>query len=159
MDVYAAPECEVRLEVRHEVRAEGLLRLRPACPLGFPSTHGAVRAALAQAGPAREARVHFGRIIEYPWLSTLIARQAASSRIWDPAAGEARGESPESYVAAALRRMPEFTVLFDRWAIESISVEKVLLKPAAALPMPEGSPLPPESRLPYDALLTVVLRR
>ena len=153
MDVYAAPECEVRLEVR----AERLLRLRPACPLGFPSTHGAVRALLAQAGP--EARVHFGRIVDYPWLSALVARQAASSRIWDPAAGEARGESPESYVAAALRRMPEFTVLFDRWAIESISVEKVLLKPAAALPMPEGSPLPPDSRLPYDALLTVVLRR
>jgi hypothetical protein len=155
VDVYAAPECEVRLEAR----AEQPLRLRPACPLGFSSTHGAVRALLAQAGPAREARVHFGRIVEFPWLSALVARQAASSRIWDPAAGVARGESPESYVAAALRNMPEFTVLFDRWAIASVSVEKVLLKPAAALPMPAGSPLPPESRLPYDALLTVVLRR
>jgi hypothetical protein len=155
VDLYAAPECAVRLEVR----AEQPLRLRPACPLGFSSTHGAVRALLAQAGAAREARLHFGRIVEYPWLSELLARQASASRLWNPASGEARGLSPESYVATALRGMPEFTVLFDRWDIESISVEKVLLKPAAALPMPAGFPFPPESRLPYDALLMVVLRR
>jgi hypothetical protein len=34
VDIYAAPECQVVLEVR----AEQPLRLRPACPLGFTST-------------------------------------------------------------------------------------------------------------------------
>jgi hypothetical protein len=155
MDFYAAQECPVALEVR----AEAVLRLRPACPLGFTSTHGAVRALLAKAGEAREARVSFGRIVDYPWLSTLLARQAASSRIWEPAEGRARGESPESYVAAVLRNVPEFTALFDRWGIASVSVEKVLVGRAAELSMPAGSPLGPDARLPYDALVTVTLRR
>jgi hypothetical protein len=115
MDVYQAPECRVVLEVR----AEQPLRLRPACPLGFTSTHNAVRALLERAGEAREVRLHFGRIVEYPWLGAL----------------------------------------FDRWSIVSVSVEKVLLKPAAELPLAAGAPLPPGSRLPYDALLIVGLRR
>jgi hypothetical protein len=155
VDSYPAPECPVALEVR----AEQPLRLRPACPLGFTSTHGAVRALLEKAGDAREARLHFGRIVEYPWLSSLIARQASSSRVWDPAAGRARGESAESYLANTLRSVPEFTALFDRWSIVSVSVEKVLLKRAAELPLAQGAPLPADSLLPYDALLIVVLRR
>jgi hypothetical protein len=155
MDVYQAPECRVVLEVR----AEQPLRLRPACPLGFTSTHNAVRALLERAGEAREVRLHFGRIVEYPWLSSLIARQASSSRVWDPAEGRARGESAESYLGNTLRSVPEFGALFDRWSIVSVSVEKVLLKPAAELPLAAGAPLPPGSRLPYDALLIVGLRR
>jgi hypothetical protein len=155
MDVYPAPECQVVLEAR----AEQPLRLRPACALGYTSTHNAVRALLERAGEAREARLHFGRIVEYPWLSSLIARQASSSRVWDPAEGRARGESAESYLANVLRSVPEFTALFDRWSLVSVSVEKVLLKPAAELPLAAGAPLPPDSRLPYDALLIVGLRR
>jgi hypothetical protein len=155
MDLYQAPECQVVLEVR----AEQPLRLRPACPLGFTSTHNAVRALLERAGEAREVRLHFGRIVEYPWLSSLIARQASSSRVWDPAAGRARGESAESYLANVLRSVPEFTALFDRWSVVSVSAEKVLLKPAAELPLAAGAPLAPGSRLPYDALLVVGLRR
>ena len=155
MDYYQAPECQVVLEAR----AEQPLRLRPACPLGFSSTHGAVRALLEKAGEAREARLHFGRIVEYPWLSSLIARQASSSRVWDPAEGRARGESAESYLAHTLLGVPEFTALFDRWSVVSVSVEKVLLKRADELPLAAGAPLPVGSRLPYDALLIVVLRR
>src|SRR5262245_11162500 len=154
-NLYAAPECQVVLEVR----AEQPLRLRPACPLGFTSTHGAVRALLEKAGEAREVRLHFGRIVEYPWLSSLIARQASSSRVWDPAAGGARGESSESYLANTMRSMPEFTVLFDRWQIVSVSAEEVLVKRAAELPLAAGAPLSAGSRLPYDALLIVGLRR
>jgi hypothetical protein len=155
MDTYPAAECPVALEVR----ANQPLRLRPACPLGFKSTHGAVRALLEQAGEARDVRVHFGRLVEYPWLSSLLARQASSSRIWDPAEGRARGESAESYVANVLRNVPEFTALFDRWRVAGVSVEKVLLKRAAELSMPAGSPLPPDSRLPYDAIVFVALSR
>ena len=155
MDSYAAQECPVALEVR----AEAVFRLRPACPLGFTSTHGAVRALLEKAGAAKEARVSFGRIVDYPWLSALVARQASSSRIWDPAEGRARGETREQYLAAMLRHVPEFTVLFDRWQIAAVSVEKVLVTRAADLPLPAGSPLGAEARLPYDALLMVALRR
>ena len=155
MDFYPAPECPVTLEIR----AEQPLRLRPACPLGFTSTHGAVRALLEKAGDAREVRLHFGRIVEYPWLSSLVARQASSSRVWDPAAGRARGESAESYVANALRGVPEFTALFDRWSVASISVEKVLTRRVDELSLAAGTPLPADSRLPYDALLIVGLRR
>jgi hypothetical protein len=155
MDVYVAPECQVVLEVR----AEQPLRLRPACPLGFTSTHNAVRALLAKAGDAREVSLHFGRIVEYPWLSGLVARQASSSRVWDPAQGRARGESAESYLANTLRSVPEFTVLFDRWQIVSVSAEKVLTARVDQLPLAAGTPLPADARLPYDALLIVSLRR
>jgi hypothetical protein len=155
MDIYVAPECQVVLEVR----AEQPLRLRPACPLGFTSTHNAVRALLEKAGDAREVRLHFGRIVEYPWLSSLVARTASSSIVWDPMEGRARGETAESYLAHTLRKMPEFTVLFDHWLLTSVSVEKVLIKRVDELSLAKGAPLSPDSRLPYDALLIVGLRR
>ncbi len=154
-DVYVAKECEVRIEAR----AEQALRLRPACALGFSSTHAAVRAALERSGEAKEARLYLGRVVEYPWLSALLARHAATSRIWDPEAGAPRGEPAEQYVATVLRYMPEFWGLFDRWRVVSVSVEKVLVGRAAALSMPQGSPISPEARLPYDAIVTVALRR
>lgn len=48
---YRAAECPVALEQRMESRL--VLRLRPACPIGFTSTHGAVRAVLAGSEGAR----------------------------------------------------------------------------------------------------------
>jgi hypothetical protein len=154
VDAYPAPECPVRLEIV----AGQPLRLRPGCGIGFTSTHGAVRALLAQSD-AREVKLHFGRIVEYPWLSSLVGREASSSLVWDPAEGRPRGESPEQYLAATLRLMPEFTALFDRWHVAAVSVEKVLVKRADELSMPAGFPLPAGSLLPYDALLIVTLRR
>ena len=154
---FQAPECQVAFE-RHE-EARLVLRLRPACTLGYGSTHGAVRALLAQEGDARELSVSFGRIERYPWLSSLLARQASSSRRWNPAAGKPYDGHENAYVAAALRGMPEFTVLFDRWLVAGVSVEKVLVKPASQLSLPAGAPLPPDAKLPYDAILWVTLRR
>jgi hypothetical protein len=154
---YAAPECDVAFERFEEARL--VLRLRPACPIGFPSTQASVRAALGEAGEARELSLSFGRIERYPWLSALLARQASSSRRWNPAAGRPQEGHENAYVAAALRGMPEFTALFDRWRIGGISVEKVLLKRAADLPLAAGAPVPPDSKLPYDAILWVTLTR
>ncbi|HEY5636947.1 MAG TPA: hypothetical protein VIS77_08600 [Burkholderiales bacterium] len=156
--VHHAPECPVKLE-RREQAAAALLRLRPACPLGRGSTHASIRALLAQAGPAREAQVGLGRLAEYPWLSTLLAREASAGRGWDPGTGRPYKEHANRYVAALLRGVPEFTVLFDDWLIESVSVEKVLVKPAAELDLPEGAPFPPEARFPWDAQVHVRLRR
>jgi hypothetical protein len=159
---FAAPECEVAFERRQETRL--VLRLRPACPIGFSSTQGAVRAILDNAGDAQELSLAFGRIERYAWLSSLLARQASSSRRWNLAAGrpyEEKGKAvhENAYVAAALRGMPEFTALFDRWQIAGISVEKVLVKPAAQLPLAQGAPVPADAKLPYDAILWVFLKR
>ena len=152
-----APECTVAFE-RHE-EARLVLRLRPACPVGFSTTQDAVRALLEQAGDAPEISLSFGRIERYPWLSSLLARQASSSRRWDLAAGRPREGHENAYVAAALRGMPEFTALFGRWRVAGVSVEKVLLKPAAELPLAAGAPVPPYSRLPWDAIVYVTLQR
>ena len=154
---FQAPECQVAFE-RHE-EARLVLRLRPECTLGFGSTHGAVRALLAQEGDARELSVSFGRIEGYPWLSSLLARQASSSRRWNLVAGKPYDGHENAYVAGALRGMPEFTALFDRWLVAGVSVEKVLVKPASQLSLPAGAPMPPDAKLPYDAILWVTLRR
>jgi hypothetical protein len=154
---YPAAECPVALE--RDERERLVLGLRPACPIGFPSTQGAVRALLAHAQDAPAFSLHFGRIERYPWLSELLARQASASRHWDLAAGRSYRGSDNAYVAAALGGMPEFTALFERWQIAGISVEKVLVRPAAELRLAAGAPVPPQSKLPYDAIVSVALRR
>ena len=154
---FPAAECPVALERRAEMGL--VLRLRPACPIGYASTRGAVRAILSHAAGEKDLSLAFGRLAEYPWLSTLLSRQASSSRIWDPATGRARGESENSYVAAVLRGMPEFTALFGDWRIAGVSVEKVLVKPARELSLAQGAPLPPASLLPWDAIVWVTLAR
>lgn len=154
---YQAPECQVPFERYAEARL--VLRLRPACTLGYGSTQGAVRALLAQEGEARELSVSFGRIERYPWLSTLLSRQASSSRRWNLAAGKPYEGHENAYVAAALRGMPEFTALFERWLVAGVSVEKVLVRPAAELSLAAGAPVPPDSKLPFDAILWVTLKR
>ena len=42
---------------------------------------------------------------------------------------------------------------------DGVSVEKVLIKPASELSLPVGAPIPPSSRLPYDAILWVILKK
>lgn len=154
---YAAPECEIAFERFEETRL--VLRLRPACPVGFASTQGAVRSILEQAGDAKELSVSLGRIERYRWLSSLLARQASSSRRWNLAAGRPQEGHENAYVSAALRGMPEFTALFERWLIAGVSVEKVLVKRAAELELPAGAPVPPNAKLPFDAIVWVTLRR
>ena len=155
--IHPAPECAVTLEAREETPRR-ILRLRPACPIGYSSTHAALRALLAHAD-ATEARVSLGRIVEYPWLSSLLAREASVARGWDAATGRPVKGHENQWVARMLQAMPEFTALFDSWQIEGVSVEKVLIKPAAQLPLAAGAPLPPNARLPYDAIVWVTLRR
>jgi hypothetical protein len=166
LGTYAAAECNVALE--RTDKEQLILSLRPACPIGYASTQGAVRELLAQAHGAAvnptSFSIDFGRIERYTWLSEMLARQASSSRRWNLAAGrphEAEGKAvhENAYVAAALRGMPEFTALFGRWQIGGISIEKVLVRPAAELRLAQGAPIPPGSKLPYDAILWVTLKR
>jgi hypothetical protein len=156
--IHPAPECPVTLEAREE-SPRRILRLRPSCPIGYSSTHAALRALLAHSAGEPEARVSFGRIVEYPWLSSLLAREASASRHWDAAAGKPVRGHENRWVAQMLRAMPEFTALFDSWQIAGVSVEKVLIKPATQLPIAAGAPLPASARLPYDAILWVTLKR
>jgi hypothetical protein len=152
----ALPECEVAFERRQEERV--VLRVRPGCPIGRASTQAAVRAILREEGDVPAVTLSLGRLERYPWLSSLLARQASSSRRWDLATGRPQAGGENAYVAAALRGMPEFTALFGDWQIAGVSVEKVLLKPAAQLQLPAGAPVPLEARLPWDAIVWVSLR-
>jgi hypothetical protein len=127
---YVAPECGVEFEKFEETPQ--VLRLRPACQIGYASTQEAVRAILAQAGAA-EISLAFGRIERYPWLSDLLTRQGR------PPKGK-----ENAYVAAALRGIPDFIALFEGWQVAGVSVEKVLLN---------------KEKLPYDAILWVKLKR
>jgi hypothetical protein len=153
----ALPECEVAFERRQEERV--VLRVRPGCPIGHASTQAAVRAILQAERELPVVTLALGRLERYPWLSSLLARQASSSRRWDLAGGRPQSGSDNAYVAAALRGMPEFTALFGDWQIAGVSVEKVLLRPAAQLPLPAGAPVPPGAQLPWDAIVWVTLRR
>jgi hypothetical protein len=147
----AAAPCAVDAEWRNE----GVVHLLPACPPAFAPTLEGMRTAIRQAGRREELVVGFGRVAQYPWLSSLLARQASSSRHWP---GE-RG-APEGYVTRALMGMPEFIALFDApWRIASLVVKDVRVKPASQLDLPQGHPLPPVFLLPYDAELFVTLQR
>ena len=153
---FPAAECNVALGRIEKERL--ILSLRPACPIGYASTRGAVRELLTHADGAAVFSVDFGRIERYAWLSEMLARQASSSRRWNLAAGRPHDGHENAYVAAALRGMPEFTALFERWQIVGISIEKVLVKPAAELRLAAGAPVGPEAKLPYDAILWVRLK-
>ena len=147
----AAAPCAVDAEWRDE----GVVHLVPVCPPAYTPTLEGVRTAIDQAGRRAELVVGFGRIAQYPWLSSALARQASSSRRWP---GERA--APDGYVTRALLGMPEFTALFDPpWRIASLVLKDVRVKPASQLDLPQGQPLPPDFVLPYDAELFVTLLR
>ena len=144
-----------------ELLLAGALLAQPAPqPPDFSRTRAAVATTLAGAGEAREVRLGFGRVADYPWLSTMVARQASSSRQWNMADNVPHGLAMEDYVQRVLQGMPEFGALFDQaWRIEGVAVRDVRLKPAAELDLARFAPVPPQARLPYDAELWVTLRR
>jgi hypothetical protein len=147
----AAAPCVMDVEWRNE----GDVALVADCPHNYFATRQAVKAAARQAGRRDRLQIRLGRVADYPWLSSMLARQASSSRNWP----EMR-DAPEAYVTRALLGMPEFTRLFDsQWRIASLVVQDVRLKPASQLDLPKGHPLPRGFTLPYDADLTVLLTR
>src|SRR5512134_648051 len=150
IELLAAAACAIAIEAQQDAQ----LRLRPACPAAFAATHAAVGEALARSAGRRQVTLHFGRLAEYPWLATLLARQASSSRQWS------EHVAPDAYVTRALLGMPEFTALFDPpWRIDGLQVDEVRLKPARELDLAQGHPVPPERLLPYDAQLWIRLSR
>ena len=149
--VLAAAPCAVDVEWRNE----GDVALVAECPPSYFATREAAKTAIRQAGRRDALRIRFGRLASFPWLSSLLARQASASRHWP----ESR-DAPEGYVTRALLGMPEFLELFDPgWRIAGLMVEDVRLKPASQLDLPKGHPLPRGTLLPYDAELLVTLVR
>jgi hypothetical protein len=138
-----------------EWRNEGDVALVADCVPNYFATRQAVKTAVRQAGRRDRLQIRLGRVAGYPWLSSLLARQASASRYWP----EER-DAPEAYVTRALLGMPEFTGLFDpEWRIAGLVVQDVRLKPASMLDLPKGHPLPRGTTLPYDADVSVTLTR
>lgn len=149
--VLAVAPCTVDVEWRNE----GDVALVSECAPNYFATRQAAKTAIRQAGRRDALRVRFGRLASFPWLSSLLARQASASRHWP----EMR-DAPEGYVTRALLGMPEFVELFDPgWRIAGLVVQDVRLRPASQLDLPKGHPLPPGFTLPYDAELFVTLVR
>ncbi|HSH07573.1 MAG TPA: hypothetical protein VLA41_07925 [Burkholderiales bacterium] len=153
----ATADCTVRLEALREEGRRPYYRLRPECELSRRSTVTALEALRAVASAEREISVGFGRIVLYPWLSTLLAREASAAPGWDAKRGLPQQGQENVFVARLLARSPEFAALFRERRIVSVLVEKVLVRPASELDLPAGAPLPGSALLPFDAQLWVVL--
>jgi hypothetical protein len=151
------PDCAVRIEARVEEGHRPFYRLRPQCVLSRAATLQAIEALQARAPAEREISVGFGRIVRYSWLSTLLAREATSAPGWDAARGRPRRGHANDFVARLLERSPEFGALFGRRKLLSVLVEKVLVKPASELDLPQGAPFSADARFPFDAQLWGVL--
>jgi len=153
----ATPDCAVGIEARVEEGHRPFYRLRPQCALSRAATEQALETLQASAPAEREISVGFGRIVRYPWLSTLLAREASSAPGWNAAQGRPRKGHANDFVARLLERSPEFGALFGRRKLLSVLVEKVLVKPASELDLPQGAPFSAGARFPFDAQLWVVL--
>jgi len=150
-------DCTVRIEARAEESRRPFYRLRPDCGLSRGSTKTALDAVQASAPASREISVGFGRIVRYPWLSALLAREASSAPGWNAARGQPQKGHANAFVARLLERSPEFRALFTDSRLVSVLVEKVLVAPARELDLPAGAPFPASARFPYDAQLWVVI--
>jgi hypothetical protein len=153
------PDCAVRIEQHADVGQRPFFRLRPDCPLSRASTVTAVATLRANAAQARAISVGFGRIVRYPWLSALLAREASSAPGWNATRGRPQQGHANAFVARLLKRSLEFRSLFGAWTLRSVSVEKVLVKSAAELDLPAGAPFSATARFPFDAQLWVQLER
>ena len=153
----ATADCAVRIEAYADEGRRPYYRLRPDCELSRAATVTALDALRASAPASREISIGFGRIVRYPWLSSLLAREASSAPGWDAARGRPQQGHENAFVARLLERSPEFGALFGERRVASVVVEKVLVKPASELDLPEGAPFSASARFPFDAQLWVVL--
>jgi len=153
----ATADCAVRIEAYADEGRRPYYRLRPDCALSRAATVAALDALRASAPPSREISIGFGRIVRYPWISSLLAREASSAPGWDAARGRPQQGHENAFVARLLERSPEFGALFGERRVASVLVEKVLVKSASELDLPEGAPFSASARFPFDAQLWVVL--
>jgi hypothetical protein len=151
---------------RHEIAADGALRLRPGCPLSLPDTAAALDALLAEAFSGgrmtgKRASLELGRIVDYPWLSRGLAEAALRSPVWNPEKGRGRRSDDNPAVASMVdtrRLLQPLAPTFARYGVRARagSVEKVLVgrvgETEELAPL-AGNPLAADKKLPYDAIL------
>lgn len=147
-------ECRVQLSVVEQSPERLSVRARTSCPVAREQLRAALMdvAPSAFAGGAQpaELRVELGRIIEHPWLSTALARAALSSKEWDKARGAPRQRNINQLAGALLRLGGTLDDLPAGWTLKSVSVEKVLVQPARAMPELRAAP-GDKALVPFDA--------
>lgn len=160
--------CRVDLEVDRE---DGVLRLRPRCPLTGEEVESALGQTLSRLGWLGDSPRHYrslflGRLVDYPWLSEGLARWAARSAEWDVRRGVCRGErNGNAFAERALRDAGVLEPLARALAgeglrVTGVSAEKVLIVPVDQLPFGERlrtEGVAGDARLPYDAMVHLVL--
>jgi hypothetical protein len=154
----------VDLEVDRE---DGVLRLRPRCPLTAEEANCALSETLPRLWdrgdpPERYRALFLGRLVDYPWLSEELARWAARAAEWDSLKARPRtGGNGNALVERILLHGGVLEPLAGALAgaglqVTGVSAEKVLTAPIATLPFgarfrSEG--LSGDARVPYDAMV------
>ncbi len=117
--------------------------------------------------PADVRSISLSRVEFLPWLSERLASAAARDPDWNVTTGKARHGHENAVVAALLERdglVRETSAPFARYglAVRSVSVEKVLVQRADALPFADrlrAAGVKDAARLPFDAQLWLTLER
>lgn len=115
--------------------------------------------------PVDVRSISVSRVEFLPWLSERLALAAARDPDWNATTGKARRGHENAVVAALLERdglVRETSEPFARYgrAVRSVSVEKVLVQRADALPFAErlrAAGVKDAARLPFDAQLWLTL--
>lgn len=160
----ALPVGDCALRVEMQTQEPNVLLVRAShpryaeCRIDEASLRGAIGQALSSptARQARYSSVFLGRLVDYPWLSTHLARAAAADPAWSPRTGKPARGDVNGYVGTLLSR----PVVTDRiqpaleaagYRIVAASVEKVLVSPAREIPGLGDDRV--SGRLPFDAML------
>jgi len=160
--------CTLRLEADDEAR---VLRLRvlpedASCRVSREAVQAFLEQAFSRTDPPRlegtYSSLYVGRLVDYPWLSLLLASAAAQDGRWDPKKGKPVGMGINAYVASLLSRREvmaqlESAIQEAGYRIRSVSVEKVLVGDLRRVGPPEARTR--AGRVPYDAMVWFRLER
>ena len=151
-------------------RGDRLLLLRPRCPLSEAEAGRALDETLPRLrdigeSPGSYRTIFIGRLVDYPWLSEGLARAAVRSGRWDFQRGRPRDEALHRFVVRVLSDRGLLGALADALdrqglSVVGVSAEKVLVVPVSELPFGrrlEGEGVPHRGRLPYDAMVHLLL--
>jgi hypothetical protein len=144
--------CSLTAESDDEWRTLRLRARHPEykdCTIDKESMLSLLRLALArkESAPAGGYKtLYVGRLVDYPWMSSYLARGAARDPAWSPKIGKPVAGDINAYVDAALSRSDLTNQLAPAladagYAVIGVTVEKVLVGSVHDLP----------GRLPFDA--------
>jgi hypothetical protein len=156
-----AGECILSLEASENWPALRLRANHPnqrPCLIDKASMTHFLSAAFSTPNPTLTSRkftsLAIGRLIDYPWLVSFLARQASQDPQWDAAAGRPRSVHVNRYVADILANQEvvrdiEAPLRAQGYRITGVSVEKVLIGGFENVPQLEGPRQ--KGKIPFDA--------